>query len=330
MRNVKTKQLVKRSTTRKPFLLGRRIRPNGNHPERISTATAPSGSSRARLNLSSSKAITKIGPPSTAHPVENLPGSVEASLGHLIQRGGLELNERVKELLRLAKEQGYLTYEDITEAFPESVASADDICEVHKTLANHDIEIIEQAEVDQLKQPEPEEAEDKGHLDLLDDPVRMYLSQMGKVPLLDREKEVAICKRIEEAENEVKRIIYGFGFTAKEHMALAEKLISEPPKERFDRVVLDTKMSTREQHLKALRQLVKTVRKLDAKVDGSFSKCQTASSKNVRYRAMNELRKLDRKLQASFQLFQYKPKVIEEMILVAENIQDKFKLSLHA
>ena len=166
---------------------------------------------------------------------ESAPGAVEASLAHLVGRGGVELNERVKDLLRLAKEQGYLTFDDITEAFPESVATADDIGEVHKALANHDIEIIEQAEVDRLKQPEPEEPEEKAHMDLLDDPVRMYLSQMGKVPLLDREKEVAICKRIEEADKEVKRIIYGFGFTAKEHMALAEKLISEPPKERFDR-----------------------------------------------------------------------------------------------
>jgi hypothetical protein len=48
-----------------------------------------------------------------------------------------------------------------------------------------------------------------------------------------------LLKRIEDAENEVKRIIHGFGFAGKEHIALAEKLISEPPKERFDRVILD-------------------------------------------------------------------------------------------
>jgi RNA polymerase primary sigma factor len=256
--------------------------------------------------------------------------SVEASLAHLTSRAGAELNDRIKDLLRLAKEQGYLTYDDITEAFPESVATADDIGEVHKTLANHDIEIIEQAEVDRLKQPETEEAEDRAHLDLLDDPVRMYLSQMGKVPLLDREKEVAICKRIEEAEKEVKRIIYGFGFTAKEHMALGEKLISEPPKERFDRVVLETKMSTREQHLKALRQLVKSVRKIDLKVDEKFAACQALADTAAKPKPLAELKRLDRKLQTTFPLFHYKPRVIEEMILVAENIHDKLRLSLHA
>ena len=127
----------------------------------------------------------------------------------------------------------------------------------------------------------------------------------------------------------VKRIIYAFGFTAKEHMALAEKLVSEPPKERFDRVVVDTKMSTREQHLKALRQLVKNVRKLDVRTDEKFAAFQAANA-DAQEKAAAELKKIDRKLQTTFPSFHYKPKVIEEMILVAENIHDKFKQSLHA
>ena len=71
----------------------------------------------------------------------------------------------------------------------------------------------------------------------------MYMKQMGKVPLLTREQEVEICKRIESAEIEQRRIIYGMGFAGKEHIAIAEKLIAEPPKERFDRVILDKKRS---------------------------------------------------------------------------------------
>ena len=99
--------------------------------------------------------------------------------------------------------------------------------------------IIGRAEVDRVKQPEVEEEEDKSRLDILDDPVRMYLKQMGQVPLLTREQEVEISKRIEDAESQLKRTVYSFGFAAKEHIALAEKLISEPPKERFDRVIVD-------------------------------------------------------------------------------------------
>ena len=58
---------------------------------------------------------------------------------------------------------------------------------------------MDHAEVERAKPPEPEEEEDH-RLEVLDDPVRMYMNQMGKVPLLTREQEVEICKRIEEAE----------------------------------------------------------------------------------------------------------------------------------
>ncbi len=164
----------------------------------------------------------------------------------------LDLAEKVKELVRLAQEQGYLTYNDINDALPDGVISPDELDDLYSKLRNLEVEIVDQAEVDRVKQPEPDEDEDKGRLDILDDPVRMYLKQMGQVPLLTREQEVEISKRIEDAENEVKRIIYSFGFAGKEHIALAEKLISEPPKERFDRVIVDKKIEGRDNHLRDL------------------------------------------------------------------------------
>ena len=165
--------------------------------------------------------------------------------GSIKTKSGVDLTEKVRELLMLAKEQGHLTYDDINDALPENIVTPEDLDQIYTKLANLEVEIVDQAEVDRIKAPEAEEEEEKGRLDILDDPVRMYLRQMGKVPLLTREQEVAICKRIEEAENEQKRIIYSFGFAAKEHIALAEKLISEPPKERFDRVIVDKKVESR-------------------------------------------------------------------------------------
>jgi RNA polymerase primary sigma factor len=182
--------------------------------------------------------------------------------------------------------------------------------------------------VDRVKQPEPEEEDDKSRLDILDDPVRMYLKQMGQVPLLTREQEVEISKRIEDAENEVKRIIYGFGFSGKEHIALAEKLISEPPKERFDRVIVDKKIEGRENHLKDLRKLVKSVRDIDGQVDECYAGVITGHGKAKVDQALAKFKKIDKKLQDSFPKFYYKQKVIEEMALVAENIHDKIQSSL--
>jgi RNA polymerase primary sigma factor len=247
----------------------------------------------------------------------------------LKSQSGLDLTEKVRELVRLAQEQGYLTYTDINDALPDSVVTAEDLDEIYIKLRNLDVEIVDQAEVDRVKQPEPEEEDDKTRLDILDDPVRMYLKQMGQVPLLTREQEVEISKRIEDAENEIKRIIYSFGFAGKEHIALAEKLISEPPKERFDRVILDKKIEGRENHLKALRKLVKEVRVADQAVDDAYANWQNAVGKAKREKLYALFQKADQKLQRTFPRFYYKQKVIEEMALVADNIHDKTQLSLH-
>jgi RNA polymerase primary sigma factor len=241
---------------------------------------------------------------------------------------GVDLTEKIKELLRLAQEQGYLTYDDINHALPDNIVTADDFDEIYIKLRSLEVEIVDQAEVDRVKQPEPEEDEDKARLDILDDPVRMYLKQMGQVPLLTREQEVEISKRIEDAENELKRIIYGFGFAGKEHIALAEKLISEPPKERFDRVIVDKKIDGRESHLKDLRRLAKHVRGLDQIVDEKYAIWQNAPNKAKKEKTFNEFKKADKKLQEYFAKFYYKQKVIEEMALVAENIHDKVQTSL--
>jgi RNA polymerase primary sigma factor len=275
--------------------------------------------------------------PGHAHPPA--PGQAQAgqptlaattNLGTIKSQSGIDITEKVKELVRLAQEQGYLTYTDINDALPDTLITADELDEIYSKLRGLDVEIVDQAEVDRVRQPEPEEEEDKTRLDILDDPVRMYLKQMGQVPLLTREQEVEISKRIEDAENEVKRIIYSLGFAGKEHIALAEKLVSEPPKERFDRVILDKKIESRDNHLRALRKLVKEVRILDQQVDDRYASWQTAAAKVKRDKTLKDFKKLDEKLQRTFTKFYYKQKVIEEMALVADNIHDKIQLSLRA
>jgi RNA polymerase primary sigma factor len=253
-----------------------------------------------------------------------------AEAHRVFKLAGMDLAEKVKELVRLAQEQGYLTYTDINDALPDAVVSPEELDDLYSKLRILEVEIVDQAEVDRVKQPEPEEEEDKVRLDILDDPVRMYLKQMGQVPLLTREQEVEISKRIEEAENQVKRIIYSFGFAGKEHIALAEKLISEPPKERFDRVIVDKKVEGRENHLKELRKLLKHVRALDQEVDDHYASWRTALAEKPSSgeRLAHEFKKLDDKLQRSFNRFYFKHKVIEEMALVADNIHDKMQLSL--
>jgi len=242
-------------------------------------------------------------------------------------RSGIDVALTVKELVRLAQEQGYLTYNDISEALPDAPVPPEALDEIYVKLRGLDVEIVDQAEVDRIKQPDGEGEDEKGRLDILDDPVRMYLKQMGQVALLTREQEVEISKRIEAAEEEVKKVAWSFGFAAKEHVALAEKLLSVPPKERFDRVVVDKKVETREKHLKALRKLIRGVRAADQKQDQRYAEWQARAHGIKRDRLFSRLRRLERKLQKSFGEFYYKQKVTEEMALVAENVRDKILAS---
>jgi len=256
------------------------------------------------------------------------PATVGAPLAPTTDEVSFDITQKIKELVRLAQEQGYLTYSDITEAFPAAGLGPEELDDIYLKLRNLEVEIVDQAEVDRLKQPEPDHEDEKARLDILDDPVRMYLKQMGQVPLLSREQEVAISKRIEAAESEIKRIICSFGFAAKEHIALAERLTSAPPKERFDRVILEAKAASREAHLRALRKLIPALRAADQKVDEAYAQWQGCPAGAHRDQLQADWRKLDHRLQAAFPKFFYKHKVIEETALVAENIRDKMQASL--
>src|SRR5208282_1529803 len=266
-----------------------------------------------------------------ASGAKKLPQSGQTTAASAPIQSSVDLTETVKTLLHLAQEHGYITYDDINDILPDNL-SPEDLDALLTKLRSLDVEIVmDQAEAERTRQPEPaqqQEEDEDARLEILDDPVRMYMNQMGKVPLLTREQEVEICKRIEEAEIEMKRIVYSLGFTAKEHIAIAEKLLSEPPKERFDRVIVDKKIANREGHLRELRKLIKKVRAFDQKVDAKYFNWQKALQKGRKEKMQRELKKLSLKLQEIFTRFFYKQKVVEEMIVVAGNIHEKFQASL--
>ncbi|HVU27677.1 MAG TPA: RNA polymerase sigma factor RpoD [Verrucomicrobiae bacterium] len=275
----------------------------------------------------------KLRPQPVAAVAEKLPTNGHANPAVPIQ-SSVDLTETIKTLLHLAQEHGYITYDDINDILPENL-SPDDLDALLSKLRSLDVEIVmDQAEAEraerskQTEQSQQEEADEDARLEILDDPVRMYMNQMGKVPLLTREQEVEICKKIEEAEVAMKTIIYSLGFTAKEHIAIAEKLLSDPPKERFDRVIVDKKVANRDGHLRDLRKFIKKVHALDQKVDAKYFVWQKAAQKGRKEKLQRELKKMSAKLQDTFGKFYYKQKVVEEMIIVAGNIHEKFQVSL--
>ena len=293
----------------------------------------------------SKKAAKKPKPKETKAKKQKTPSPAEASREGVDESGlvdvppqepdfskdeELNLPEKIKELVQLAQDQGHLTISDINETLPKDLITPEKLDEVFAKLKSLEVEIVEHLDAAPRQKPVQSESEaEKSRLDILDDPVRMYLKQMGQVPLLTREQEVEISKRIEAAELEVKRILYGLGFTAKEHIALAEKLTADPPKERFDRVTVDKVIETREKHIKALHRLIKKVREEDAEVDKKYTAWRRAAKAKSK-KASEAFEKLNDKLQKNFPKFLFKQKVIEEMGLVADNIHDKMQQNLRA
>jgi RNA polymerase primary sigma factor len=293
----------------------------------------------------SKKAAKKPKPKETKAKKQKTPSPAEASREGVDESGlvdvppqepdfskdeELNLPEKIKELVQLAQDQGHLTISDINETLPKDLITPEKLDEVFAKLKSLEVEIVEHLDAAPRQKPVQSESEaEKSRLDILDDPVRMYLKQMGQVPLLTREQEVEISKRIEAAELEVKRILYSLGFTAKEHIALAEKLTADPPKERFDRVTVDKVIETREKHIKALHRLIKKVREEDAEVDKKYTAWRRAAKAKSK-KASEAFEKLNDKLQKNFPKFLFKQKVIEEMGLVADNIHDKMQQNLRA
>ncbi|HTD85436.1 MAG TPA: RNA polymerase sigma factor RpoD [Candidatus Binatia bacterium] len=267
---------------------------------------------RPRVEMPSPRAITPVVPANGEKQV------VEP----LKTRAGVDLTEKIQELINLAHERGFLTADDINDALGDNQITPEDIDEIYTRLGGLDIEIVDQTDSETPRAGNETDEVDENRGENLDDPVRMYMRQMAKVPLLTREQEVAICKRIEEAELAVKRILYGFGFAAKEHLAIADKLLADPPKERFDRVVVDSKVESRESHLKDLRVLIGKVKSIDHDVDQKYDAWLHGTGKR-KARIFSDLQKLDKKLQVTFARFYFKPKVLEEMIVVADNVHER-------
>ena len=231
-----------------------------------------------------------------------------------------DLQARIRELIKLAKEQGYLTFDDLNEALPEGLTDADDLDAILIRLRKMEIDIIEASEVDRFKDgkkdaEEEEEEKPETKLDILDDPVRMYLKQMGQVPLLTREQEVEISKRIEEAEEMVQKHINRFGFIARAHLELAAKLTEG--RERFDRVILDKKIESRERYMKMLPRLCKQVEKLSVSISHQYGQVSRSSSRKDSKKSKTFQRAVA-SLQRFYPKFYFKQRVTEEFVHLAD------------
>lgn len=268
-----------------------------------------------KLRKSIRKATAADGQASEEPQAKPAKGKMSAAKKISVASTQAKLNEKIRGLIRFSKEQGYLTVQDINRFLPESVNNPEEIENVINILENLEIDILDNEEVESYKQrlEETEEREVKSSQnDILDDPVRMYLKQMGQVPLLTREQEVAISKRIEKAELSAQEILFTNALTNTFQIDLAKKLIERT--ERFDRVVLDKKIDSREVYFKNLPKQIELAENIEAKLDKAWADTQKTDDPTQKKRAKNRFRKYELQLKPIFKKFCFKLKVFEEFL----------------
>jgi RNA polymerase primary sigma factor len=229
--------------------------------------------------------------------------------------GDINANEKIRALIRQAKEQGYLTTEDISEALPETQEGQEEYDNVINILSNLEIEVIDADQVEEYKQQKEDAEEEESRAsqnDILDDPVRMYLKQMGQVPLLTREQEVEISKRIETAETKAQEVLFEAAIIGRYIAGLGNRLLTR--EERFDRIVIDKKIESRESYFKTLPKLVETTRKNENSVAEGWQELLKARGEAEKKKVGSKYKKRENTLRANFSKYYFKLKVYEEYL----------------
>jgi RNA polymerase primary sigma factor len=235
--------------------------------------------------------------------------------------------QKIEELVALAKEQGYITYEEINEILPMSFDSPEQIDQVLIFLSGMDIQVQNQAEVERAKERKKEVKELEGLTKksegTSDDPVRMYLKEMGTVPLLTREEEVEISKRIEKAQIQVQKIIMRFRYSTREAISIANYLIYN--KERFDKVIAEKEVSDKPHFLSLLPKMVQLLKKEDGVLEGFLTQLRNpALKKPDKIKILEDVEKCRIRTQAYLRQMHLRHNVIEDFGEVIMNAYDRF------
>jgi RNA polymerase primary sigma factor len=144
-------------------------------------------------------------------------------------------NQEIQKLIRMGKEKGYLTYDEVNDLLPPDLVSPDQLDDMMMMFGEMDIEVTDAVPNVRLYpvaglEGKEEEGEIVPELTLqvsVNDPVKLYLKEMGRIDLLTREGEVEIAKRIEEGISRVRKAILGSSIAIPEIIELGERLVQK-------------------------------------------------------------------------------------------------------
>ncbi|HEV3279134.1 MAG TPA: RNA polymerase sigma factor RpoD [Terriglobia bacterium] len=181
--------------------------------------------------------------------------------------------DQVSKLINLGKQKGFLLYDEVNDLLPSDVHSAEELEDVLSMFDSEGIEVRESpgAKVERIDKDEelkPEEGEEAdvdlgaGALDKTNDPVRMYLREMGTVPLLTREGEVEIAKRIERGQIQVLKALSRSPLVVQEMLDLRHDL-EQGERSIKEVVVFNDDELTEERVIERRREVISTISEIE-------------------------------------------------------------------
>ncbi len=215
-----------------------------------------------------------------------------------------EHDHDINTLIEVGKEKGYLTYGDVNDMLPDEMGSSpEDLDDLITTIGTQGIDLLDGPKFGSDKDFELEDGED-GELDLTpgtlektNDPVRMYLREMGTVPLLTREGEVEIAKRIERGQMRVLKSISRSPIVIREISALGEDLkrgvrnVKEVvvfDDEELTEDVVQTRVKATVARIDALVKHQKKIAQLEEKQAAPAVKAKTSAIRHTRWQIARE------------------------------------------
>ncbi|HEY1766234.1 MAG TPA: RNA polymerase sigma factor RpoD [Terracidiphilus sp.] len=214
-----------------------------------------------------------------------------------------KFDDEIQNLIDVGKEKGYLTYGDVNEMLPDEIGTPDDLDDLITTIGTQGIDLLDGPKFPGDKEFELEEGEDveldltPGTLEKTNDPVRMYLREMGTVPLLTREGEVEIAKRIERGQMRVLKAISRSPIVIREIAALGEDLkrgvrnVKEVvifDEEELTEDVVQTRVKATVARIEALVKHQKKIALLDEKLATPAVKAKVRESRKLRWAIARE------------------------------------------